>query len=52
VSDNVQLDAALRAARVYHVFDLYPGGHDNALWQGHAVRWLTGALNHLSKPRP
>jgi enterochelin esterase-like enzyme len=51
VSDNVQLDALLRAAGVYHVFDLYPGGHDHALWQGHAVRWLTAALNHLAKPR-
>jgi enterochelin esterase-like enzyme len=50
VSDNVQLDRALRSARVYHVFDLYPGAHTNALWQGHAVRWLAAALNHLASP--
>ena len=50
VSDNVQLDRQLAAAHVYHVFDLYPGGHDNALWQAHAVRWLGMALNHLAQP--
>ena len=50
VSDNVQLDRALRTARVYHVFDVYPGAHTSALWQGHAVRWLAAALNHLAPP--
>ena len=50
VSDNVQLDRQLAAADVHHVFDLYPGGHDNALWQAHAVRWLGMALNHLARP--
>jgi enterochelin esterase-like enzyme len=48
VPDNEQLDRALRAAGVYHVFDVYPGAHTNALWQGHAVRWLSAALNHLA----
>jgi acetyl esterase/lipase len=50
VSDNVQLDRQLTAAGIYHVFDLYPGGHDNALWQAHAVRWLGIALNQLAPP--
>ena len=50
VPDNEQLDAALRAAHVYHAFDVYPGGHTNALWQAHAVRWLNAALNHLAAP--
>jgi putative tributyrin esterase len=50
VPDNVQLDKALRSAGVYHVFDLYPGAHTSALWQGHAVRWLAAALNHLAAP--
>jgi len=50
VPDNVTLDQRLTAAHVYHVFDLYPGGHDNALWQAHAVRWLGMALNHLARP--
>jgi len=52
VPDNVQLDKDLTAARVYHVFDVYPGAHTNALWQGHAVRWLGMALNHLAAPTP
>jgi enterochelin esterase-like enzyme len=51
VPDNVQLDHALRVAHVYHVFDEYPGGHSNALWQGHAVAWLRAALNHLQSPQ-
>jgi len=50
VADNVQLDQQLTAAHVSHVFDLYPGGHDSALWQGHAVRWLGNALNNLASP--
>jgi putative tributyrin esterase len=50
VPDNEQLDTALRAAGVYHVFDVYPGAHTNALWQAHAVRWLGAALNHLASP--
>lgn len=50
VGDNVQLDAQLRAARVPHVFDLYQGGHDHALWQSHAVRWLGMALSRLASP--
>jgi S-formylglutathione hydrolase FrmB len=50
VPDNVQLDRALRTAGVYHVFDVYPGAHTNALWQAHAVPWLAAALNHLAPP--
>jgi enterochelin esterase-like enzyme len=52
VSDNLQLDRQLTAAHVRHVFDVYPGGHDSALWQGHAVRWLGIALNQLAAPSP
>jgi enterochelin esterase-like enzyme len=50
VSDNIQLDRQLSGAGIRHVFDLYPGGHDNALWQAHAVRWLGIALNQLAAP--
>jgi hypothetical protein len=32
------------------MFDLYPGGHNSALWQAHAVRWLGNALNNLAPP--
>ena len=52
VSDNVQLDRQLTAAHVRHVFDVYPGGHDGALWERHAVRWLGIALNQLAAPAP
>jgi enterochelin esterase-like enzyme len=47
VADNEQLDRELTAARIRHDFDLYPGGHTNALWQAHARRWLELALTHL-----
>lgn len=50
VSDNKRLDRELTAARISHRFDLYAGGHTKALWQAHAVRWLTLALTHLRKP--
>lgn len=48
--ENVQLDRELRAARIGHVFDVYPGGHTTALWKRHAVAWLGLALRHLSAP--
>ena len=50
VSDNVGFDAALRAARIPHVFELYAGGHDATLWQARATPWLSLALNHLAQP--
>jgi enterochelin esterase-like enzyme len=50
VPDNVQLHARLRAAGVDHVFEVYAGGHDAALWRAHAVGWLRLALDHLAQP--
>lgn len=49
--DNVRFDAQLTAGHVPHVFDVYPGGHETALWQAHAVTWLRLALHHLAAPR-
>lgn len=46
--DNVLLDAELRAARVPHLFRLYGGGHDQALWSAHAGEWLGRALAALA----
>jgi len=46
--DNVLLDAELRAARVPHLFRLYDGGHDRALWSAHAGQWLGLALAALA----
>jgi enterochelin esterase-like enzyme len=50
-ADNVRFDTDLRAAHIAHVFDVYPGGHETSLWQGHAVAWLRMALTHLARPR-
>ena len=50
-AENEQLDSELRAARVPHVFRVYPGGHDNTVWTAHATAWLRLALAHLSAAR-
>jgi enterochelin esterase-like enzyme len=50
VSDNTRLDRELTKGRVSHVFEVYAGGHTTALWQSHAVRWLTLALDRLATP--
>ena len=47
-SENVQLDHELTVARIAHVFELYAGGHNDTLWQKHAVGWLGLALKHLA----
>ena len=52
VPDNVKLDRQLTAAHIPHDFDLYPGGHTEAVWKAHAVRWVGMALNHLAAPAP
>jgi hypothetical protein len=36
---------------VQHVFCLYEGGHDQALWGRHAPAWLALALVHLAPAR-
>jgi putative tributyrin esterase len=50
-AENQQLDRELRAARVPHVFRVYPGGHDNTVWTAHATAWLRLALAHLASHR-
>jgi len=52
VPDNVRLDRDLTAAHIPHDFDVYPGGHTEAVWKAHAVRWVGMALNHLAAPAP
>jgi enterochelin esterase-like enzyme len=51
-AENRELDQELRAARVPHVFRVYPGGHDSTVWQAHATAWLRLALAHLASARP
>ena len=48
--DNVHFDEDLTAARIPHLFRLYTGGHDRALWSTHAAAWLGLALANLSPP--
>jgi putative tributyrin esterase len=50
VPSNLLLNRELTDAGVAHVFREYPGAHSNALWQAHAVPWLTLALDHLAPP--
>ena len=50
VAENVQLDRELRAAKVRHVFRIYPGAHEYSVWQAHAPVWLGLALDHLAAP--
>jgi enterochelin esterase-like enzyme len=46
-AENVRLGEELTAAKVPHVFRLYPGGHMQALWQREAAPWLKLALGQL-----
>ena len=45
--ENERFDAELRAARIPHLFRVYPGGHESAVWSAHAGDWLRLALKHL-----
>jgi enterochelin esterase-like enzyme len=49
-AENEQLNRELVAAKVPHVFEVYAGTHETALWQSHAVSWLRLALRHLATP--
>lgn len=50
--DNLRFDRELRAARVPHLFRLYPGGHTQALWSTHAAEWLDRGLAQLAPALP
>jgi enterochelin esterase-like enzyme len=49
--ENERLDAELKDARVPHLFRIYAGAHEQALWSAHARAWLGLALQHLAAPR-
>jgi enterochelin esterase-like enzyme len=49
-AENLRLDRELTAARVAHVFALYPGGHQTSVWKAHAKGWLAMALRRLAAP--
>jgi enterochelin esterase-like enzyme len=48
VAENRQLNLELTEAGVPHVFRIYPGGHEHALWQRYARPWLSLALARLA----
>jgi S-formylglutathione hydrolase FrmB len=50
-AENRLFDRELTAARVPHLFRLYPGGHEEPVWAAHAKAWLAVAVDHLAKPR-
>ena len=51
-AENQLLDRELDAAGVPHVFRVYRGGHERAVWHAHATAWLRLALQHLAEPQP
>jgi len=51
LKDNLRFDSQLSSAHVPHVFEVYAGGHETALWERHAVAWLRLALRRLAAPR-
>jgi putative tributyrin esterase len=48
-AENRRLHRELVAARVPQVFEVYPGGHEQTLWNTHAGPWLRLALARLAK---
>ena len=52
LEENLRFDRELRAARVPHLFRLYPGGHTQALWSAHAAEWLDRGLAQLAPASP
>jgi enterochelin esterase-like enzyme len=49
--ENEHLADELARANVPHLFRLYPGAHEQALWTSHARAWLGLALAHLGPAR-
>jgi putative tributyrin esterase len=50
-AENALLDRELTAARIPHRYRVYPGGHEQTLWQAQAPRWLSLALARLDRPQ-
>ena len=47
-AENRRFDRELTAARVPHLFRVYPGGHEQSVWSAHAQAWLALAVDHLA----
>ena len=50
-AENRLFHRELTTARVPHVFRIYAGGHEQAVWTAHARAWLAVAVDHLARPR-
>jgi S-formylglutathione hydrolase FrmB len=50
-AENRRFDRELTAAGVRHLFRMYPGGHQQAVWSAHAKGWLGVAVDHLARPQ-
>jgi putative tributyrin esterase len=48
--ENRVFHRELAAAGVPHLFRIYPGGHDQSVWNAHAQAWLAVAVDHLARP--
>ncbi len=48
--ENELFHRQLTAAAVPHMFRIYPGGHAQTVWTGHARAWLAVAVDHLDRP--
>ena len=49
-AENLTLHRELVAAGVPHVFEVYPGAHEQHVWTSHARTWLGLALANLELP--
>jgi enterochelin esterase-like enzyme len=47
-AENRQLNLELSRAGIPHVFRVYPGGHEQQLWERYATAWLSLALANLA----
>jgi enterochelin esterase-like enzyme len=49
-AENREFHLELTAAGVPHRFRIYPGGHEQSVWDAHAQAWLAVAVDHLARP--
>jgi len=48
-NENRVFHRELAAAGVPHLFRIYPGGHQQSVWNAHARAWLAVAVDHLAR---
>ena len=50
-AENRLFHRELTAAHIPHLFRIYAGGHEQAVWTAHARAWLAVAVDQLARPR-